>query len=147
MQARLGPPASQQRANSKKRLPTCILIESASSWFHAPARTSSRSPGKETAVHQQLLRLRPCQRRRAPAEVCARQETRALHLPLSPATALCWAASPCPRRHHRHHPRRSHGQGEQAAQSDCPYEYDGSRLSEAGAAVQTAHRSEEHTSE
>src|ERR1035437_3464365 len=126
-------------ANGEKRLPTCILIDSASSCVHAPARKNSRSRGKETAVHQQLLRLRPCQRSRTPAEVCARQETRALPLPLSPATALCRAPGPCPRRHHRHHPRRSHGQGKQVAQSDCPDESDGSHLPEAGTAVQTSH--------
>src|SRR5664280_1812403 len=126
-------------AKSEKRLRTCILIESASSCVHAPARENSWSRGKETAVHQQLLRLRSRQRSRTPAEVCSRQEARALPLLLSSATAFCRAASPCPRRHHRHHPRRSHGQGEQAAQSDCPDEPDGSHLPEASAAVQTAH--------
>src|SRR5664280_189653 len=126
-------------AKSEKRLRTCILIESASSCVHAPARENSWSRGKETAVHQQLLRLRPCQRSRTPAEVCARQETRALPLPLSPSTAFRRAAIPCPRRHHRHHPRRSYGQGKQVAQSDCPDESDGSHLPEAGTAVQTAH--------
>src|SRR5271157_225764 len=104
-------PAICWLANSEKRIakserrnaPPCICTHSRSSSLHAPARTSSWSRGKETAVHQQLFWLRPRQRSRTPAEVCSRQEARALRLPLPPAAALRWSAGARSRRNHCHH--------------------------------------------